>query len=125
MSGSLKPSTGDMPASRWRHYLRGPKPWLLLFAILGLLLVADTFRSPSSQVTGSCYVGLIHGYQAVGRPLLKGRVQCCYVPSCSDYSIEAVETHGLRSGLVLTWKRLRSCDGRVPSGTPDPVPPER
>ncbi|MBI2477276.1 MAG: membrane protein insertion efficiency factor YidD, partial [Planctomycetia bacterium] len=61
-------------------------------------------------------------YQTWGRPLLTGHVQCRYRPSCSEYSIEAVQTHGIRHGLVLTWKRVSSCQTTVPHGTYDPVP---
>jgi uncharacterized protein len=49
-------------------------------------------------------------------------VACRYTPTCSVYSIQAVEKHGIRRGLVLSAKRLLSCDRSVPSGTPDPVP---
>jgi putative membrane protein insertion efficiency factor len=58
----------------------------------------------------------------VGRPLLKDRVRCRYQPTCSDYSVEAVEKHGIRRGLVLTVRRINSCQTSVPMGTHDPVP---
>jgi putative membrane protein insertion efficiency factor len=103
--------------------LRNPKTWLIFNALVALLILADTFRSPSHQVTGHCYVCAVRAYQAVGRPLLAGRVQCRYTPSCSVYSAEAVKVHGFRSGLVLTWKRLSSCQPDIPLGTLDPVPP--
>ena len=61
-------------------------------------------------------------YQWAGRPLIKDKVRCRYCPSCSDYSIEAVQTHGIRGGLVLTFQRLSSCDYSVPLETYDPVP---
>jgi hypothetical protein len=60
-------------------------------------------------------------YQAIGRPLLKGRIQCRYRPTCSEYSIEAVRHYGIRQGLLLTVKRIHSCTTKVPLGTPDPV----
>ncbi|MSQ96440.1 MAG: membrane protein insertion efficiency factor YidD [Gemmataceae bacterium] len=58
-----------------------------------------------------------------GRPLLKGKVQCRFEPSCSEYSLQAVEIHGIRRGLVLTYCRLLSCTHDVPLGVHDPVPP--
>ncbi len=72
---------------------------------------------------GQLYVGAVHLYQTLGRPVLQGRVVCRFTPSCSDYSIEAVQRHGIRWGLVLTVKRLSACNHDTPLGTYDPVPP--
>jgi putative membrane protein insertion efficiency factor len=69
------------------------------------------------------YVRAVRGYQTLGRPLLAGRIQCRYVPSCSEYSLEAVSTYGLGRGLVLSVSRLQRCQRRVPRGTPDPLEP--
>jgi uncharacterized protein len=103
--------------------MRQPRTWLALIAGLGLFMVLDSFRNPTDQVTGWAYVRAVRAYQALGRPLLREHVQCRYCPSCSDYSIEAVETHGIRRGLSLTYQRLCSCQDTVPPGTSDPVPP--
>jgi putative component of membrane protein insertase Oxa1/YidC/SpoIIIJ protein YidD len=58
----------------------------------------------------------------VGHPLLEGRIQCRYEPTCSEYSIQAVKRLGLRRGLEMTFRRLESCKTDVPLGTYDPVP---
>ena len=34
---------------------------------------------------------------------------CRYSPTCSDYSIEALETFGLSKGIYLSCKRILSC----------------
>ena len=89
-----------------------------------LSTVADrrlVFRRPESQLSGKLYVAAVHAYQTVGRPLLKGVVACRFRPTCSDYSITAVQRHGTIPGLVLTCKRLISCTNDVNMGTPDPV----
>ncbi len=104
--------------------LRDPRTWLVLFAGLALLAVLDSFRAPEQQRTARAYVGAVHLYQRAGRPVLRGRVVCRFTPSCSDYSIEAVERHGIRRGLVLTVKRLAACNHGTAPGTYDPVPPE-
>jgi putative membrane protein insertion efficiency factor len=70
---------------------------------------------------GKLYVAAVHGYQMVGRPLLKGKVACRFRPTCSDYSITAVQKHGTIPGLLMTCKRVLSCTDSVPMGTPDPV----
>src|ERR1700730_16618643 len=109
--------------STLRKSLKRPHTYLALLVCLVVLTVADSFRKPATQVSARVYVGAVHVYQAVGRPLLKGHIQCRYRPTCSDYSIEAVERFGIRRGLVLTEKRIRSCQNWLPLGTSDPVPP--
>lgn len=102
--------------------MRRPETYLILLSITLVLLVLDTARSPSSQLTGQLYVHGVRLYQVLGRPLLKGRIMCRYRPTCSQYSIEAVKRHGLRQGAVLTLHRLESCTTHVQPGTYDPVP---
>jgi len=109
--------------STLRPSLKKPKTWLALFAAILLLGVIDSFRLPENQLTAWGYIKIVHLYQWGGRPLLKGRVKCRFHPSCSEYSIEAVETYGIRRGLVLTFKRLSCCTHDIPLGTVDPIPP--
>jgi uncharacterized protein len=46
-------------------------------------------------------------YQAAISPFLGN---CCrFYPSCSNYSLEAIEKHGLFKGSWLTLKRLVKC----------------
>lgn len=87
----------------------------------GLLIFADTLRSPEDQLTAKAYIGFVHGYQSYGRPLLEGVVACRYRPTCSDYSIQAVERFGIWRGLYLTFKRLFACTDDVPMGTVDEI----
>ncbi len=49
----------------------------------------------------------IRGYQWLISPLLPPR--CRYLPSCSDYALEAVERHGVLRGLLLAICRLMRC----------------
>ena len=46
---------------------------------------------------------------------------CRYNPTCSSYSIDAFQKHGLWKGFVLTIKRISSCHPWGGSGY-DPVP---
>ena len=97
---------------------------LLVIAIVMLLVVLDSFRRPADQFAAAAYILAVRLYQWIGRPLVKPVCTCRYLPTCSEYSIEAVRTHGIRRGLYLTAKRLFSCNGAVPLGTWDPVPPD-
>lgn len=49
---------------------------------------------------------------------------CRFTPSCSQYTLEAIEVHGVCRGLFLgAWRVLR-CNPLVAGGQ-DPVPPRR
>ncbi len=52
-------------------------------------------------------VGLVRGYQHVFSPHLHG--SCRYVPSCSEYAVQAFQQYGAARGLVLTTWRLLPC----------------
>jgi putative membrane protein insertion efficiency factor len=54
-----------------------------------------------------------------------GRLSPCrFFPSCSEYSVEALQVHGTSRGLWLTARRLVRCRPFGPSGI-DLVPPPR
>ena len=61
-------------------------------------------------------------YQASLRHVLGGH--CRFHPTCSDYSIEALEVHGALRGTWLTVRRLLRCQPFGGAGF-DPVPPRR
>ena len=48
---------------------------------------------------------------------------CRYLPTCSDYCMEALKTFGLLKGLLLSLKRILSCNPWS-SGGFDPVKKE-
>ena len=62
---------------------------------------------------------LIRTYQRLLSPLLGPR--CRFYPSCSQYTLEAVRTHGAVRGLWLGARRLARCHPLHPGGF-DPVP---
>lgn len=61
----------------------------------------------------------IRAYQLLLSPLCTG--SCRYLPSCSEYAMEAVETHGAIRGGWLTLRRLLRCHPLGGAGY-DPVP---
>ena len=62
---------------------------------------------------------LIRGYQLFISPVLGNH--CRFYPSCSHYTVEAIETHGPIRGLYLGLRRLSKCHPWHPGGF-DPVP---
>jgi putative membrane protein insertion efficiency factor len=64
-------------------------------------------------------VGLIHGYQRFISPALPP--SCRFVPSCSEYTAQAIEKYGVIKGTWLGAKRISKCHPFHPGGY-DPVP---
>lgn len=46
---------------------------------------------------------------------------CRYYPTCSQYGLEAIQTHGAIKGTALTAKRIVRCNPFAQPGV-DPVP---
>ena len=75
-------------------------------------------RAPSPVARG--LLTLLRAYKLLISPHVAG--SCRYLPSCSDYAREAVETHGALRGGWLAARRLARCHPLGASGY-DPVPP--
>jgi len=71
---------------------------------------------------GRVLVALVRVYQKVISPMFGPR--CRYYPSCSNYAVEAIRTHGaVRGSLLAGWRVLR-CNP-FSNGGVDPVPLRR
>ncbi|MDR7096558.1 membrane protein insertion efficiency factor YidD [Hydrogenophaga laconesensis] len=66
-------------------------------------------------------LGLVKGYRLLLSPWLGSG--CRFEPSCSLYSIGALERHGALGGSYLTLRRLVRCHPWCDGGH-DPVPAE-
>lgn len=64
-------------------------------------------------------IKLVRLYQLTLSPVMGN--QCRFAPTCSHYSIEALEQHGAFKGSWLTIKRLARCHPGCEGGH-DPVP---
>ena len=53
------------------------------------------------------FIKMINGYRFLISPLLGH--SCRYLPTCSEYSIEALKTFGFFKGFYLSLKRILSC----------------
>ncbi len=72
-----------------------------------------------NQVLVSVLVFFINFYRRWISPVLGPR--CRFVPTCSEYGLEAIARHGPWRGSWLTIKRLSRCHPFTPCGC-DPVP---
>jgi len=52
-------------------------------------------------------IKLIKGYRFIISPLFGH--SCRYLPTCSEYSIEALKVYGFFKGSYLSLKRILSC----------------
>lgn len=66
-------------------------------------------------------LGMIEGYRRFVSPLLPA--SCRYIPTCSQYALEAVKRFGARRGFLLAMRRLLRCNPFAQGGY-DPVPDE-
>ena len=68
---------------------------------------------------------LIRGYQLFLSPLKSAlfgaAAKCRFTPTCSQYALEAIRTHGAIKGTWLGFRRLLRCNPWGGWG-PDPVP---
>lgn len=64
-------------------------------------------------------IGLIKFYRKYISPMK--RTKCPYIPSCSEYGLEAVRKYGaIKGGLLALWRIIR-CNPFSKGGY-DPVP---
>jgi len=66
-------------------------------------------------------IAVIHGYQTAraGRP-----TGCRYLPTCSEFAVEAIDRHGPARGAAMAAGRIARCNPWGGHGV-DPVPDRR
>jgi len=82
-----------------------------------LILIGDFLRKLPLII---CFK-LIRAYQLFISPMLGPN--CRFYPTCSQYALEALQTHGVIKGLWLTILRLSKCHPLHKGGI-DLVPPK-
>lgn len=71
------------------------------------------------KIIATPFIWLVRFYQIAISPYTPA--SCRYSPTCSSYTIEALQTHGIFKGGWLSIKRILSCNPWGGSGY-DPVP---
>ena len=58
-------------------------------------------------ISTNILIKIIKGYKFLISPLLGN--SCRYLPTCSEYSIEALKSYGFFKGSFMSVKRILSC----------------
>jgi putative membrane protein insertion efficiency factor len=66
--------------------------------------------------------GAVVAYQWTLRPILG--CNCRFHPSCSEFALDALKSHGAIRGGIMSAGRILRCNPWNPGGY-DPVPPPR
>lgn len=69
--------------------------------------MAEVKQKGKLSVLNKVAIKLLRLYQLIISPLIGP--SCRFYPSCSQYSIQAFENHGLVKGFYLSIKRLSKC----------------
>ena len=67
-------------------------------------------------------IGLVRGYRLLLSPWLGS--SCRFEPTCSAYSLQALQMHGAAAGSYMTLARLARCHPWCAGGS-DPVSTEK
>ena len=82
-------------------------------------MIVENTPGPTYSVTRPTLKALVHLYRAIS---VNSRPACRFVPSCSQYALEALDRFGARKALPMVLRRLVRCRPGGPFGF-DPVPP--
>jgi putative membrane protein insertion efficiency factor len=74
-----------------------------------------------NQISKSFAVALLRAYKSALSPVFSPA--CRYIPTCSEYAMQAVENHGTLHGGWMSVKRVLRCHPLAKSGY-DPVKPK-
>lgn len=66
-------------------------------------------------------IGLVKFYRVAISPY-KGNIHCRFTPTCSMYTLMAIEKYGALKGTILALKRILKCHPFSKHSGYDPVP---
>ena len=65
-------------------------------------------RTAASTAAAQTGIGMVRVYQWTIRPFIGAH--CRFWPSCSEYAVEALRTHGPVHGSAMAAKRILRCN---------------
>ena len=71
------------------------------------LLVLKAHEMKISNFPKAVFVGFVKGYQYIISPLLPPT--CRFVPTCSTYTIQAIDKYGVVRGSLMGLGRILRC----------------
>ncbi len=81
--------------------------------------IGESERTERPSLVKGALIGLVRGYQLLLSPISG---PCCrHLPTCSEYTTEAIARHGVCRGSWLAVRRIARCNPWGTSGY-DPVP---
>lgn len=100
--------------------------WIPLDGKSGVLYPAPAAAATAPEfsthaVIDRLLIALLRGYKRFISPMLGPR--CRFVPTCSEYAMEAIGRFGVLRGSWLAIRRVGRCHPLHPGGL-DPVPPK-
>jgi uncharacterized protein len=93
---------------------------LILIAVLLAAAIHDFAVPHGRGFAARSAIFVIDEYRAHVSPLLRGRVQCRFKPTCSYYGRESIRKHGFVRGAARTALRIAKCGPWTKQGTVDP-----
>lgn len=66
-------------------------------------------------------ISMVRAYQVCISPFIGGRAACRFVPTCSEYTRQAIEKYGVARGTIMGMRRILRCRPGGGFGY-DPVP---
>lgn len=75
----------------------------------------------NKTLSGRVAIAMVRMYQFAISPIIGGRAACRFVPTCSEYTRQAIEKYGVLRGVWLGIKRVSRCRPGGGCGY-DPIP---
>jgi len=66
-------------------------------------------------------ISMVRFYQRNISPVIGGRNACRFIPTCSEYTAQAIAKHGVFRGVCMGFRRIMRCRPGGGCGY-DPVP---
>ena len=66
-------------------------------------------------------ISMVRAYQVCISPFIGGRAACRFIPTCSEYTRQAIEKYGVARGTIMGMRRILRCRPGGGFGY-DPVP---